>query len=524
MRASGATRRGFLKAAGLSMAAMQTRTGKTIAAAAIEPLADAGDVLRIDPRPTHAISPYLYMQFMEPLGVTDSSVAAAWDDAHECWRTDVVEVTRRLAPPLIRWGGILSAYYRWREAVGPRDRRKPMLNLHWGGVETNQVGTHEFVDFCRQVGADPFFCVNFESEGSPKWQRTPQGDVRSAGPEEAAEWVDYCNNPSSTERQRNGAPDPLNVRLWQIGNETSYGKDRFDVDTAARRTVAFAKAMRTVDPSIALIGWGDDGWVTRMLEIAGEHLQYIAFHHHFKSGLPDSPLQGTLYRNDPDLTWHHLMHAWKSLDAQLSMMRENIKGHDVRLAMTEGHFALPGRNRCEVLSTWAAGVANARVLNVQARHADILGISTLADFCGTRWQTNALMIPVPRGQAFMMPVAGVMNLPRHHVGERAAVVEGVPVSLDVTASRTDKRIFLHVVNTERSRSISARLAVSGMKIAAGRLFTHATEPEFEVMEDTPGVLEPVEQTLAEGGRWTFPAASVTAIELDLDETVEDVRG
>ena len=33
----------------------------------------------VDPEPRFELSPYLYMQFMEPLGTTDGSVAAAWD-------------------------------------------------------------------------------------------------------------------------------------------------------------------------------------------------------------------------------------------------------------------------------------------------------------------------------------------------------------------------------------------------------------------------------------------------------------
>ena len=86
------------------------------------------DALRIDPQPQFALSPYLYMQFMEPLGTTDSSVEAAWDFQQQDWRQDVVQVTRELAPTLIRWGGCLSSYYLWQEGVGPRDQRQPMPN------------------------------------------------------------------------------------------------------------------------------------------------------------------------------------------------------------------------------------------------------------------------------------------------------------------------------------------------------------------------------------------------------------
>ena len=95
-----------------------------------------GSKLAVDPQSTFELSPYLYMQFMEPLGTTDSSVEAGWDFEKDCWREDLIEVTRQLAPTLIRWGGCLSSFYRWKEAVGPRNQRVPMLNLLWGGVET----------------------------------------------------------------------------------------------------------------------------------------------------------------------------------------------------------------------------------------------------------------------------------------------------------------------------------------------------------------------------------------------------
>src|SRR3954447_26095851 len=97
-------------------------------------------VLRIDPKPLFELSPWLYMQFMEPLGVTDGSIEASWDHMKNRWRPDLIESTKELAPPMMRWGGLFSAYYRWREGIGPREHRKTMHNLVWGGVETNQVG------------------------------------------------------------------------------------------------------------------------------------------------------------------------------------------------------------------------------------------------------------------------------------------------------------------------------------------------------------------------------------------------
>lgn len=461
-------------------------------------------MLTVDPKPTFDLSPYLYMQFMEPLGTTDGSVAAAWDSLHDRWRPDLIDATRELAPTMVRWGGCLSSYYRWKEGVGPRDQRKPMVNLLWGGVETNQVGTGEFVDFCGQVGAEPLMTVNFESDGRKNWAHPAQGGERSAGPEEAAEWVAYCKSKG------------LKIRFWQIGNETSYDKNGFDRDTAAARTLAFAKAMRKADSSIQLIGWGDSGWARRMIETTGDQLQYIAVHHHFDSGLPDSPLKGTDYRKDPELTWRHLMHACKSTEDKIRGIRAEIEGTSLKLALTESHFALPGRNRCDVLSTWAAGVSNARILNVHERNGDILKIATLADFCGTRWMNNAIMIPTPGGHSYLMPVARVMSLYRKHGGDHACGVTSVPDELDVTASRTGNRIFLHVVNTNRTKPIAAQLAVDGMRIVSARAFEIAAPPEEEIEGSNAGALSPKERAMPIDGTWEFPAASVTAVELTVE--------
>ena len=506
MSKCGNTRRDFIKTIGIGAAAL------------VMPSVYAKEdhsLLAVGPEPRFDLSPYLYMQFMEPLGTTDGSVDAAWDFGTNRWREDVVEITQELAPTLIRWGGCFCSYYRWKEGVGPVARRRPMLNQLWGGIYNNQVGTHEFVDFCRRVGADPLIVVNFESDGRKYWAVSPKGDIRSGDAKEAGEWVDYCNNPSNALRRQHGMKNPYGVKLWQIGNETSYDSNSFDVDTAAKKTLEFARAMRKADPTIEIIGWGDSHWAGRMAEVAGQELQYLAFHNGFGPGGEDSPLRGIEYRKDPDKTWKYLMKACKAQEAAIDVMRQQVAKYNIPIALTECHFVLPGRNRCEVLSTWAAGVANARILNVHERNGDLLKIATLADFCGTRWQVNAVMIPVPDGKSYMMPVALVMSLYRHHTGDKALNVKKAPEGLDVTASRSAERIYLHVVNTNRNRSIAAQLFVAGMTIESGRVFELAGNPEYEIIETQPDEIVPVERNMPDNHRWTFPPASVSAVELDV---------
>jgi alpha-L-arabinofuranosidase len=390
-----------------------------------------------------------------------------------------------------------------------------MLNQLWGGIYNNQVGTHEFVDFSRRVGAEPLLVVNFESDGRKGWAVSPWGDVRSGDAAEAAAWVAYCNDPTDALRRQHGVQRPYGVKLWQIGNETSYDPDAFDVDTAAKKTLEFARAMRKADPTIEIVGWGDSHWAGRMAEIAGEQLQYLAFHNGFGPGGEGSPLHGIEYRKDPDKTWAYLMNTCKVQEAAIADMRSQVAKYRLPIALTECHFILPGRNRCEALSTWAAGVANARILNVHERNGDILKIATLADFCGTRWQNNAVMIPVPAGRPYLMPVALVMGLYRKHSGTEGIQVTATPDGLDVAASRTADRIFLHVVNTQRTRSVKSTFQVPGGKIAAGRVYWFDLDPQFEIFEYRPESALPREKKLDADLAWTFPAASVSAVELTL---------
>jgi alpha-L-arabinofuranosidase len=267
----------------------------------------------INPAPLFDISPHLYMQFMEPLGSTDSSVEAAWDYTRDEWRRDFVETVRDLSPGAIRFGGNFSRYYKWREGVGPVNRRPWMRNYDWGGKETNRVGTHEFVSFCRQVGADPFYCVNFESDGIQSFRRTPEGD-RTGSAQEAADWVSYANDPDSRERKANGFPEPYNIKLWQIGNETSYAKEAFSKQQAITRTVEFAKAMRERDPDIQLIGWGDKGrgsdqlWAGDLLQQAGD--------------IAASRANDRIFLHVLNMDCHH------SVDAAFAVLgREAVSGH-----------------------------------------------------------------------------------------------------------------------------------------------------------------------------------------------------
>src|SRR6188474_2495624 len=97
-------RRRFLASAAAGVAAVTQL--RALAQEQATAASSSGGAIVVDPKPLFDISPHLYMQFMEPLGVTDSSVEAAWDYNRDDWRKDFVETTADLAPGMMRFGGL----------------------------------------------------------------------------------------------------------------------------------------------------------------------------------------------------------------------------------------------------------------------------------------------------------------------------------------------------------------------------------------------------------------------------------
>lgn len=486
--------------------------------------AAAGETIAIDPKPLFDISPYLYMQFMEPLGTTDSSVEAAWDYERDDWRSDFVEAVRDLAPGAIRWGGLYCRYYKWREGVGQADRRPLTRNYVWGGKETNRVGTHEFVNLCRRVGAEPLMCVNFLGDGQAKYGRTREGN-RTGDAAEAADWVSYANDPDHRERKRNGADQPLGIKLWQLGNETSYGNECFSRDASIAHTIEFSKAMKQRDPTIRIIGWGDKGtkgefWAPELLRRAGEHIDLVAVHMMgMQPRRSNTVLRGLDYQKQPEMAWEELLELSGVIEGRISELREMIRPHKTGVAITEGHLGLRPQNAHPILTEWLSAVYHARCLNIYQRNGDMVRIATAADFQGTRWTVNAVMLPVPRGRTYLMPVASIMRLFKRHNGRQGVAVRSAPGGLDVCASRTGGKVYLHVANLNYGRPVTANIAVENMTVARGTVHAIAPEsPRLCVSADTPEIFRPVQTALGSGAavRWTFPAASVSAVELEME--------
>lgn len=509
-------RRTFLKnstvfAAGIALAGSSLRA---VAQAA------KNDAVVIDPKPLFDISPRLYMQFMEPLGATDSAVEASWSYDADDWRKDFIETSRDLAPDVMRYGGLFSRYYKWREGVGPVEKRPSMRNYVWGGKETNRVGTHEFADYCKRVGTEPFYCVNFLGDGRQIYAKTREGD-RTGDAKEAADWVAYANDPDNAERKGHGHVDPYNIKLWQLGNETNYGGGGFTKDQSIATTIEFAKAMRERDPKIQLIGWGDNGWAADLASRAGDQIDFVAVHMMGQSPMrKDTVLNGFEYQRAPERAWDELMElTHERIEKKLLALETELDGAKSKLpiAITEGHLSLQPHNANPILTEWLTGVYHARALNLYQRHGARVKICTASDFNGTRWTTNSLMMQVPGGVSYLLPAGAIMRLFKRHNGKQGVAVKSAPTGLDIAASRTGENVFLHIANMNYARSTEASFAIDGMEVTGGRVLQIAPEnPRQEISHRNPDVFKPKEFLLHPEAAfsWRFPARSVCAVELE----------
>lgn len=485
----------------------------------------------IDPAEKFALSPYLFMQFAEPLGGADSSIDAAWDFLHECWQPGAVEMIKKLAPPMIRWGGCFSSYYHWYEAVGPQKDRVPMMNLCWDGLYANMVGTDELAQLAKEVHSELLFCVNFESDGRRNWAAPRPGIHRSGDADEAADWVRYCNDPGDARRIRNGSKEPYHIRFWQIGNETSYDPNGFTAEENAALAPKFIQKMRAADPSLQFIVWGDGlnaawrdrfrqgqtcDWAEKVCESVADDSVWVAFHNHFGDREDYRVLEGMNYRRDADLTWEKTLQAAVDFNARIEYMRRSVAPYHAKLAITEGHFNIRGRHRGDYLSSWYAGVAYARCINVLQRNGDAVQVATLADFMGNRWQNNAIMLPSPwnSGAAYFLPAGSVMQLMGNHIGKKALDVRvSDDAGIDVCASRTGNRVFLHLVNLNRKNAQKLSFEIGGRSAVPCRILEIAADPAEEVCILTPDLFAPQEIPVT-GTAYTLPAAAVAVVEFD----------
>ena len=235
------------------------------------------------------IDPRLYGSFIEHLG--RAVYGGIYEPGHpladeQGFRRDVIDRVRALGVPVVRYpGGNFVSGFNWEDSVGP-DRPK-RLDLAWFTTETNEVGMHEFCDWCEKANTSPMYSIN----------------LGTRGPEQARDVVEYANHPGGSKfsdmRIQNGKRDPMNIRLWCLGNEMD-GPWQMGAKTAheyGRIANESAKMMKWVDPSIELVACGSSSsemptfgsWEYEMLSECYDNIDYVSLHRYYGNPTGDTP-------------------------------------------------------------------------------------------------------------------------------------------------------------------------------------------------------------------------------------------
>jgi hypothetical protein len=194
----------------------------------------------------------------------------------------------------------------------------------------SQSDLDDFIDLCREVGAEPMVQVR----------------LVSSSPEAAAKVVRYANETKG-----------YDIKYWSIGNEPSlyWGNRKIaNYDSAFFNTEwrEFALAMKAVDPSILLLGpethqyTGLSGekildihskdWMREFLVSNGDLVDIVAFHR-YPFGNFD-PFPNELLRNSTE---------WDKIITNLRKLIIETTGREIPIAVTEVNSNWSNRSREE---------------------------------------------------------------------------------------------------------------------------------------------------------------------------------
>jgi len=424
------------------------------------------------------------------------------------FKTDYIDAWHELKLTNMRWpGGNYVADYDWRNGIGPKNLRPVTKELAWGGIDSNQVGTDEWVKYNKSLGSENVLCVNLGT-----------GSI-----DEAAHLVEYCNSPAGTlyanMRVKYGNPEPFKIKYWGLGNEEDgepwelAAKSAEDYCKLAREA---AKIMRSVDKDIKFTvcgssRYGTDGqwidWNQQIITELRDVADYISIHRYWD-------------RSDDYYTFI----GQRALDvdekisitaAQIAQVRTryNIK-RPIYLAVDEwGSF---GRGFLPVLAT-------AQYYNSFIRHADVVKMSNFT-------LLTAILAQDPAKGSYKTPLFYMLKLYANNClgdaldvfvdcGTFKAGDEDKPIPyLDVTSvySKETNSIIINVVNRHKDQAITADISD-----VTGSFAGKATVSELNAVDtNAPFTFEkqsqygPVSKELnVKGGKLTysFPAHSFTQI-------------
>ncbi len=485
--------------------------------------------------PIGVINPNIYGHFTEHLGSCIYEGIWVGEDSPipntMGIRNDVVAALKRINPPILRWpGGNFADDYHWQDGVGPRAARPRRVNMWWDAEEPNQFGTHEFVRFCRMIGAEPYLC----------------GNVGSSYPRELRDWVEYCNYAGDTtlarQRAANGSPEPFKVRYWGVGNENWAAGGSFEAEDYAIEYKRFATYMRDYSAPLYLVACGaygeepswTQGFFSKMVKTPFRDVPRLhGFGVHYYCGTAGTATEYS------EQQWYQLLAAGLKVENVVNVQRAAMDSYDplrkVGLVIDEWgtwHPPIEGRNRAHLWqqNTMRDALVAALSLDVFNRHADKVVMANIAQTINV---LQALIL-TDGPKMVTTPTYHVYDLYQGHQGgqavrsfcdapaitfldkqDKSASLPGVVGS----ASLKNNMLTLSLVNTSitEQRDIAIQLRGGTCSAAAARILAAADIHTVNSFERPDAVTPRAAQVHLDGNdlRLQAPAASVAVIRVKL---------
>jgi alpha-L-arabinofuranosidase len=435
-------------------------------------------------------------------------------------RNDVVAALRELKVPNVRWpGGCFADEYHWRKGVGPQ--RAVTLNPNWGGViEPNTFGTHEFMDFLEQIGADAYVSVN----------------VGSGTPQEAAEWLEYMTTAQPTtlakERAANGHAAPYHIAFLGIGNESWGCGGDMTPDYYLSQLKIYSHFVRNFNPEqqdkrrMLKIAVGPGGGEPRWTEWTEAVMS--AFQHHTWSW----DIGGLSLHNYTVVKWPP---AYASLGFGETEYAQILKSTLDMEELLAKHSAImgkydPDKKVALVVDEWGAwyaplpgsnpgflvqqnsqrdAILAALNLNIFARHADRVRMANIAQMINVLQS----MILTDKEKMVLTPTYYVFKM---YVPFQDATF--VPVTFDagtythgdISLPRVDAiaakdkagKLWLAITNLDPNQPVDVEASLSGIKArsAAGETLTAPKVDSINTFEAPKTVIPKAISATMEGGK------------------------
>jgi len=427
-------------------------------------------------------------------------------------RNDVVAALKAIKVPNVRWpGGCFADEYHWRNGIGPADKRAVTLNPNWGGVtESNNFGTHEFMDFLDQIGADAYVSVN----------------VGSGTPREASEWLEYLTTAQPTtlakERAANGHLAPYKVAMLGLGNESWDCGGNMTPDYYLSQMKIYSRFVRNFHPAqqdkqqMLKIAVGPGGaeprwtdWTEAIMKAYQQHtwswdIQGLSLHS-YTVGHGWPPSYASVGFGETE--YAQILKSTLDMDALIAKHSAIMDKYDpdkkVALFVDEwgGWYApLPGSNPGFLVqqNSLRDAILAALNLNIFARHGDRVRGANIAQMINV---LQALIL-TDKEKMVLTPTYYVykMYLPFHdatlipvtfNAGWYTHGDVALPRVDAIAAKDADGKFWLEITNLDPNEpvEIEAKLAGVTAKAASGTTLTAARVDSVNTF-DTPNTLLP----------------------------------